>query len=365
MRATAPAVSSRPSPAFPLFVREDVRSSPGAAPPPPVGQAARSPASPPRLLDQVRATLRARHYSRRTETAYVGWIRRFILFHGKRHPLELGEAEVTSFLTSLATRRNVSASTQNQALSALLFLYREVRSRDLPWLDGVVRAKRPVRLPVVLSRDEVAALMRQLHGVEWIMATLLYGAGLRLLECCRLRVKDMDFDRREITVRDGKGGKDRVTLLPERTAAPLAAHVERVRRQHEGDLRAGNGSVELPAALERKYPRAAWEWGWQWVFPATRHYMDARSGRRRRHHLHESVLQRAVREAALKSGFAKPASCHALRHSFATHLLEAGYDIRTIQELLGHRDVSTTMIYTHVLNRGGRGVRSPMDGLAG
>jgi integron integrase len=352
MRAAAPAATSRPSAGFPLFAREGVRPLPGAA-------------GPPRLLDQVRAAIRARHYSRRTETAYVGWIRRFILFHGKRHPLELGEAEVTGFLTSLATRGNVAASTQNQALSALLFLYREVLKRDLAWLDGVVRAKRPVRLPVVLSREEVSALLRHLRGVEWLMGTLLYGAGLRLLECCRLRVKDVDFDRREITVRDGKGGKDRVTLLPERVAAPLAAHLERVRRQHEEDLRAGTGSVELPAALDRKYPRAAWEWGWQWVFPATRHYVDAESGRRRRHHLHGSVLQRAVREAALKCGLAKPASCHALRHSFATHLLEAGYDIRTIQELLGHRDVSTTMIYTHVLNRGGRGVRSPMDGIAG
>jgi len=345
-------------------VREDVPPPPDAAPRGPVREVAGSPAGPPRLLDRVRAAIRARHYSPRTEAAYVGWIRRFILFHGKRHPLELGEAEVTGFLTSLATGGRVAASTQNQALSALLFLYREVLKRELAWLDGVVRAKRPVRLPVVLSREEVAALMRQLRGVERIMASLLYGAGLRLLECCRLRVKDVDFDRREITVRDGKCGKDRVTLLPERLTAPLAAHLERVRRLHEEDLRAGTGSVELPAALERKYPRAPWEWGWQWVFPATRHYVDAQSGRRRRHHLHESVLQRAVREAALKCGLAKPASCHALRHSFATHLLEAGYDIRTIQELLGHRDVSTTMIYTHVPNRGGRGVRSPMDGIA-
>lgn len=317
----------------------------------------------PRLLDRVRAGIRARHYSRRTERAYVAWIRKFVLFHGKRHPTELGEQEISAFLTHLAVSAKVSASTQNQALSALLFLYRDVLARDLEWLDGVVRAKRPVRLPVVLSRAEAAALLGHLHGVPRLMASLLYGSGLRLLECCRLRVKDVDFDRREITVRDGKGRKDRVTMLPAGLAAPLAAQIERVRRQHAEDLRAGAGSVELPGALDRKYPRAAWEVGWQWVFPATRFYRHAETGRRRRHHLHESVLQRAVRQAALRAGIAKPATCHTLRHSFATHLLEAGYDIRTIQELLGHREVSTTMIYAHVLNRGGRGVRSPLDGV--
>lgn len=315
-----------------------------------------------RLLDQVRAAIRLRHYSRRTEKAYAGWVRRFILFHGKRHPAEMGKAEVSSFLSHLAVEAKVSASTQNQALSALLFLYGEVLNQELGWLDEIVRAKRPARLPVVLGREEVRALLRSLCGVEALMASLLYGGGLRLLECCRLRVKDVDFSRNEILVRDGKGARDRVTLLPAAVAAPLTAHLERVRVQHERDLREGLGSVELPLALERKYPRAAFEWGWQWVFPATRHYTDPVSGRRRRHHLHESVLQKAVREAALRARIVRPVSCHALRHSFATHLLENGYDIRTIQELLGHKDVSTTMIYTHVLNRGGRGVRSPLDG---
>ncbi|OGO47220.1 MAG: integrase [Chloroflexi bacterium RBG_16_63_12] len=317
----------------------------------------------PRLLDRVRASVRARHYSRRTERAYVGWVRRFILFHAKRHPSQMGEAEVTRFLTHQAVSKKVSASTQNQALSALIFLYREVLRLDLPWLDGVVRAKRPARLPLVLSREEAGALLQELQGTERIMASLLYGAGLRLLECCRLRVKDLDFARRELTVREGKGAKDRMAPLPQKLAPPLAAHLERVRRQHAEDLRAGAGSVELPFALERKYPTAPWEWGWQWVFPATRFYTDPGSGRRRRHHLHESVLQRALRQAVIKARIAKRATCHTLRHSFATHLLEDGYDIRTIQELLGHRDVSTTMIYTHVLNRGGRGVRSPLDGL--
>ncbi len=315
-----------------------------------------------RLLDQVRAAIRLRHYSRRTEKAYAGWVRRFILFHGKRHPAGMGKPEVTRFLSHLAVEAKVSASTQNQALSALLFLYGQVLNQELGWLDEIVRAKRPGRLPVVLGRQEVRALLRSLTGVEALMAALLYGAGLRLLECCRLRVKDVDFSRGEILVRDGKGARDRVTLLPAAVATPLAAHLRRVQVQHDQDLRAGLGSVELPLALERKYPRAAFEWGWQWIFPATRHYTDPVSGCRRRHHLHESVLQKAVREAAFRARIAKPASCHALRHSFATHLLENGYDIRTIQELLGHKDVSTTMIYTHVLNRGGRGVRSPLDG---
>jgi integron integrase len=309
----------------------------------------------------VREAIRARHYSPRTEKSYVGWVRRFVRFHHLRHPAEMGEAEITAFLSDLATQGRVSASTQNQALSALLFLYREVLGVDLAWMDGIVRAKRPLRVPVVLTRAETRALLGELRGTPWLMASLLYGAGLRLMECARLRVKDIDFTRKEITVRDGKGQKDRVTMLPERVAEALVAHLGRVRRQHERDLELGNGSVELPFALARKYPRGPWEWGWQWVFPATRHYRDSESGLLRRYHLHESVLQRAVREAARSAGLVKPASCHTLRHSFATHLLEAGYDIRTIQELLGHRDVSTTMIYTHVLNRGGRGVRSPID----
>jgi len=315
----------------------------------------------PRLLDQVREEIRKRHYSRRTEKTYVGWIRRFILFHGKRHPAEMGEAEVSRYLSHLAVSGKVSASTQNQALSALFFLYRQVIGREVEWVEGVVRAKRPLHLPVVLTREEVRAVLCQLQGVEWMMASLLYGAGLRLLECCRLRVKDVDLVKREIVVRDGKGGKDRVTLLPAKMVEPLRVHLERVRGQHGADLAHGAGSVELPWAMERKYPRAPWEWGWQWVFPATRFYVHPATGRKRRHHLHESVLQKAVREAVLRAGVAKPATCHALRHSFATHLLEDGYDIRTIQELLGHSDVSTTMVYTHVLNRGGRGVRSPLD----
>jgi integron integrase len=315
----------------------------------------------PRLLDVVRQSIRARHYSRRTEKAYAGWIKRYIFFHGRRHPREMGVAEVTRFLSSLAIERRVSASTQNQAFSALLFLYREVLQLPLVGLDDVVRAKRPVRLPLVLSREEVQAVLRNLRGTPWLMASLMYGAGLRLLECSRLRVKDIDFDRGEVTVRDGKGRKDRMTVLPVKLTQPLRSQLERVNELYEADLRAGGCGVELPNALARKYSSAAREWGWQWVFPATRAYDDGPSGERRRHHLHETVLQRSFKDAVRTAGIAKPATCHTLRHSFATHLLEAGYDIRTIQELLGHNDVSTTMIYTHVLNRGGRGVRSPLD----
>ena len=316
--------------------------------------------SSPRLLDRVREATRLRHYSERTEQAYVAWIRRFIVFHGKRHPRELGEREVTAFLSSLAAGGS-SASTQNQALSAILFLYGAVLGQRLGWMNDIVRARRPMRLPVVLSRDEGASLLSHLRGVVWLMAALLYGAGLRLLECAELRVKDLDFDRGELVVRDGKGGKDRVTMLPAALRGPLREHLARVKAQHEADVAAGRGSVALPGALRVKYSGAAVEWGWQWVFPATRFYVDRQTGERRRHHLHESVLQRAVKDAARTAGISRPATCHSLRHSFATHLLEAGYDIRTIQELLGHRDVSTTMIYTHVLNRGGRGVRSPLD----
>ena len=319
------------------------------------------PAGPPRLLDRVRQAIRARHYSRRTEKAYTAWIRRYIFFHGKRHPAEMTSADVAQFLSHLATRGQVSASTQNQAFSALLFLYREVLGQQLAGLDDVVRAKRPVRVPIVLSRDEVAAVLRHLRGVPWLMASLMYGAGLRVLECARLRVKDVDFSRGEITVRDGKGSKDRVTLLPSRTGQPLREHLEVVHRWYEKDLAVGGGSVWLPHALERKYPNAQRDWAWQWVFPATRHYVETRTGELRRHHLHESVVQRALSEAVRAAGLTKPATCHTLRHSFATHLLEQGYDIRTIQELLGHSDVNTTMIYTHVLNKGGFGVRSPLD----
>ena len=315
----------------------------------------------PRLLDRVRAALRARHYSRRTEKAYVHWIKRYIFFHGKRHPAEMGAAEVTAFLTALAVRDRVAASTQNQALNALLFLYREILGVELPWLDGLVRAKRPQHLPTVLTREEVRTVLEQLDRAPRLMALLLYGAGLRLLECCRLRIKDVDFATNQITIRDGKGSKDRVTMLPRAVKIDLARHVERARALHQRDLAAGAGWVELPWALGRKYPNAGREWAWQWVFPATRLYVDPSTGQRRRHHLHESVVQRAVREAVLKAGLAKKATCHTLRHSFATHLLEDGHDIRTVQELLGHQNVSTTMMYTHVLNRGPAAVRSPAD----
>ena len=315
------------------------------------------------LLQRVHGTLRARHYSRRTEKAYLGWIRRFITFNAGRNPGDLAASEISRFLSMLAVQGRVSASTQNQAFSALLFLYRDTLGVELAGLDETVRAKRPVRLPQVLSPAEVQAVLGRLRGTMLAMATLMYGSGLRLLECARLRVKDIDFARGEITVRDGKGQKDRVTVLPARVGDALRAHVERVQRLHEADLRVGAGGVVLPDALARKYPRAPREWAWQWIFPASRLYSDARTGERRRHHLHESVIQRAFRDAVRAAGIAKPATCHTLRHSFATHLLERGYDIRTIQELLGHRDVSTTMIDTHVLNQGGRGVRSPLDQL--
>ena len=315
----------------------------------------------PRLLDRVRGTLRARHFSHRTEEAYVAWIRRYILFHDKRHPTDMGAPEITRFLSSLAVEGNVAASPQNQALSALLFLYRDVLEVELPWLDGIVRAKRPQRLPVVLTRDEVRAVLRRLDGAPRLMAYLLYGAGLRLLECCRLRVQDLDFASNQIVVRGGKGDKDRMTMLPAVTKVDLARHLESVRAQHRRDVECGAGWVELPSALARKYSNAGREWVWQWVFPATRMYVERLTGQRRRHHLHESVLQRAVKHAVWHAGIAKRAGPHTLRHSFATHLLEEGRDIRTVQELLGHRDLSTTMIYTHVLNLGPAAVRSPVD----
>jgi len=316
-----------------------------------------------RLLDRVRNAIRARHYSRATEKAYVGWIKRYIFFHGKRHPLEMGAPEVASFLTSLAVDSHVASSTQNQALNALLFLYRVVLEQELPWLDDVVRAKRPQRLPVVFTREEVRSVLDRLDATPKLMVQLLYGAGLRLLECATLRVKDVDFARNQIVVRSAKGGKDRVTMLPAVARAGLLRHLEAARTQHESDLRRDAGWVELPTAISRKYPHAGREWAWQWLFPATRFYVDRVSGQRRRHHLHESVVQRAVRRALHLAGIAKHASCHTFRHSFATHLLEDGHDIRTVQELLGHRDVSTTMIYTHVLNRGPAAVRSPIDRL--
>ena len=289
------------------------------------------------------------------------WARRFIFFHGKRHPRELGGDEVAAFLTHLARERSVAASTQNQALAALLFLYGEVLGTKLPWMQGIERAKRPVRVPVVLTREEVRALLSQLEGTKWLMAGLLYGAGLRLRECLRLRVKDVDFGYRQIAVRDGKGAKDRVTMLPAAVIEPLRNHLARVKRRHERDLEEGYGEVELPFALERKYPRAPREWGWQYVFPSSRISIDPRSGNKRRHHMAEGILQSALNRAVRAAGIVKRANCHSLRHSFATHLLKRGYDIRTVQELLGHKDVSTTMIYTHVLNRPGIGVKSPLD----
>jgi integron integrase len=317
----------------------------------------------PKLLDQVRQAIRTRHYSPRTEEAYVGWIKRFIFFHNKRHPVDMGEPEIARFLSSLATESHVSSSTQNQAFNALLFLYQEVLQRKIALIEGVVRAKIHRRLPVVLTKEEVQRLLTCVEGTPWLMAMLLYGAGLRLMECCRLRVKDIDFCRNQIVVRAGKGDKDRHTMLPATVKEPLLRHLHVVKRQHEEDLKAGLGRVSLPNALERKYPNAGKEWGWQWVFPATSHFIDRVTGEKRRHHLHESVLQKAFKEARLKADITKPAGPHTMRHSFATHLLEDGYDIRTVQELLGHADVSTTMIYTHVLNRGGRGVRSPLDGI--
>jgi len=277
-----------------------------------------------------------------------------------RHPDQMGESEISAYVSYLATRRKLSASTQSQALSALLFLYRKVLRRELNLME-IARAKIPARRPAVLSRQEVDAVLGRLHGTPRLMASLMYGAGLRVLECCRLRVKDMDFERRELTIREGKGEKDRITVLPARLVEPLKERLRRVQSQHERDLKAGAGAVQLPYALGRKYPQAIYDWGWQWIFPATRIYTDLETGERRRHHLHETVVQRAVHQAVRESGITKPATCHTLRHSFATHLLEDGYDIRTIQELLGHKDVSVTMIYCHVLNRGGRGVRSPLD----
>ena len=323
-----------------------------------------SPSSrPPRLLDQVRERIRVKHYSIRTEEAYVDWTRRFVLWHGKRHPRDMGAAEVEAFLSHLACERKVSASTQNQAKSALLFLYKQVLEVDLPWLAEVTQARVSRRLPVVLTQREVKALLDHLNGTMWLVASLLYGTGMRLLEGLRLRVKDVEFERREIVIREGKGNKDRVTVLPENLIEPLRDQLTKARRLHAADLAADFGDVYLPDALAVKYPKAGRQWGWQYVFPGGVRAVDPRSGVERRHHLYEQTIQRSVKIAADRASIAKPVTPHVLRHSFATHLLQAGYDIRTVQELLGHSSVNTTMIYTHVLNKGGRGILSPLDAL--
>ena len=322
-----------------------------------------TPAHPPapRLLARLREAIRVRHYSLRTERAYSDWVRRYIRYHGMRHPSQMGEAQVTAFLSSLANERHVSASTQNQALAAILFLYREVLRQEIPWLEGVVRARRPRRLPVVLTREEVDAVFEHMEGTHRLMARLMYGTGLRLMECLRLRVKDVDFGRREVIVRQGKGAKDRRTMFPAALVGDMRAHLRVVRLVFDADRARGIAGVELPDAYGVKNPGAAVEWGWHWVFPQDRLSADPRSGIVRRHHAYDETFQRSLKHAARRAGIVKPVSSHSLRHSFATHLMESGYDIRTVQELLGHKDVSTTMIYTHVLNRGGRGVVSPLD----
>ena len=316
---------------------------------------------PPKLLEQVVARLRVKHYSLRTEQIYVDWIKRFVWFHGKRHPRDMGAAEIEAFLTNLAVERSVSASTQNQAKSALLFLYKEVLQIELPWLDNVTQAKVPKKLPVVMTQNEVRAVLARLDGTVWLICSLLYGSGSRIMECLRLRVKDVDFERCEILVREGKGFKDRVTMLPASLVQLLKQQLERVKTLHEEDLLKGYGDVFMPMALEAKYPKAGKSWNWQYIFPSRNLSVDPRSGVVRRHHSDEKVIQRAVKKAASAAEISKLATPHTFRHSFATHLLQSGYDIRTVHELLGHSDVSTTMIYTHVLNKGGKGVVSPLD----
>jgi integron integrase len=317
---------------------------------------------PQKLMDQMREALQSRHYSRSTEKSYCAWVRRFIRFHHLRHPAEMATAEVNEFLTHLAVAEHVSSSTQTQALCALLFLYRNVIGYELEDLGSVVRARKPQRLPVVLTRDEVRALLGQMDGTEWLVASLMYGTGMRLMECLRLRVQDVDFGGSAISVRDGKGAKDRSTMLPEALRGPLQTQLATAQSVHRRDLAEGWGRTVLPDALDRKYPSASTEWRWQWVFPQERRWRNERTGEQGRHHLHATVIQRAVKLAVARAGVNKRAGCHTLRHSFATHLLESGYDIRTIQELLGHKSVNTTMVYTHVLNKGGCGVRSPLDG---
>jgi len=317
----------------------------------------------PKLLDQVRDRIRTKHYSIRTEQTYIDWIKRFILFHNKRHPAEMGESEIVAFLTHLAVNRKVAASTQNQALSAIVFLYREILKKELGEFENLIWAKMPSRLPVVFTQEETKKILSLLEGKNWLMGQLLYGAGLRIMECVRLRIKDVDFEYKQINVRDGKGHVDRVTMLPILIIDNLKRHIDKVKLIHQRDLESGFGTVYLPYALERKYKNANRDWVWQYVFPASTLSIDPRSGRRQRHHVSETIIQRALKQAIRDAGIPKAGSAHTLRHSFATHLLESGYDIRTVQELLGHKDVSTTMIYTHVLNRGGKGVLSPADKL--
>ena len=317
----------------------------------------------PKLLDQLRESLRSRHYSRRTEQTYCQWVKRFIFFHHVRHPAEMAEPEMNQFLTHLAVKEHVSASTQNQALSALLFLYRYVLNREIGDLGEVIRARKPIRVPIVMTREEVKAVLNHLTGDKWLMASLMYGAGLRLMECLRLRVQDVDFGRNEITIRDGKGAKDRMTMLPESLKSPLQDHLQKVKKIHKKDLAEGWGRVKMPDALDRKYPNAPSDWRWKWVFPQEKRWKNLKTGEEGRHHADESLVQKAVKDSVVKAGLIKRGTCHTFRHSFATHLLEGGYDIRTVQELLGHKDVKTTMIYTHVLNRGPTGVRSPVDTL--
>jgi integron integrase len=337
-------------------------ANPSPAPITPPAVLAPSP-SQPKLLDRLRDALRSRHYSRRTEQCYCHWVKRFIFFHHARHPAQMAEPEINAFLTHLAIKEKVSASTQNQALSALLFLYRNVLDHEIGDLGEVIRARKPRHLPVVMTREEVKAVLGCLDGDKWLMAALMYGAGLRLMECLRLRVQDIDFERHEIMVRDGKGAKDRRTMLPASLKNPLQDQLRKVKAIHEQDLADGWGRVQMPDALDRKYPNAPADWGWQWVFPQEHRWKNTRTGEQGRHHVHETILQRVVKEAVRKAGIVKHVGCHTFRHSFATDLLEAGYDIRTIQELLGHKDVTTTMVYTHVLNKGGHGVRSPVDAL--
>ncbi len=318
---------------------------------------------PPKLLDQYRQALRVRHYSPRTERVYSQWVKRFIHFHRLRHPMEMSEPEINAWLTHLAVTEKVSASSQNQALSAILFLYRQVIGRPVGNLGEVIRARKPERLPVVMTREEVMAVLAHLTGDKWLMASLMYGTGVRLMECLHLRVQDVDFSRNEILIRNGKGAKDRITMLPASLKAPLQQHLITVKALHEKDMADGWGRVQMPDALDRKYPHAPTEWRWQWLIPQASRWKNPRTGEEGRHHVHESIIQKAVNGAVKKAGLAKRATCHTFRHSFATQLLENGYDIRTVQELLGHKDVKTTMIYTHVLNRGGKGVKSPLDDL--